>query len=55
MSVKARSSIEDGNNAIFVSAASLWEIAIKISLGKLSISDPVETFLSNSRRMESKH
>jgi PIN domain nuclease of toxin-antitoxin system len=30
--------IEDAGNAIYVSVASLWEIAIKTSLGKLSLS-----------------
>ncbi|MBN1947465.1 MAG: type II toxin-antitoxin system VapC family toxin [Bradymonadales bacterium] len=31
----ARRSIEDGQNPVFVSAASIWEIAIKQGLGKL--------------------
>lgn len=30
--------IEDSRNAIYVSVASMWEIAIKASLGKLSLS-----------------
>lgn len=33
----ARELIADGNNHIFVSAVSLWEIAIKSSLGRLAI------------------
>jgi PIN domain nuclease of toxin-antitoxin system len=39
-----RSAIEDGENEVFVSAASAWEIAIKQSLGKLPASraDPIE-------------
>ena len=32
---KARSAIIDGRNAVFVSAATAWEIAIKRSVGKL--------------------
>ena len=33
----ARASIEDLKNQKFVSTASLWEIAIKVSIGKLEI------------------
>lgn len=33
-----RTAIEDGENEVFVSAASAWEIAIKQSLGKLPLS-----------------
>ncbi|NOX48385.1 MAG: type II toxin-antitoxin system VapC family toxin [Chlorobi bacterium] len=29
--------IENGNNTVFISNASLWEIAIKISIGKLKL------------------
>ena len=35
LSARARRLIEDGNNQIFVSAASAWEIATKVRLGKL--------------------
>jgi PIN domain nuclease of toxin-antitoxin system len=35
LSKQARTSIEDTGNAIFVSAASAWEIATKFRLGKL--------------------
>ncbi len=37
LSAKARTTIEDVNNAISVSIASLWEIAIKVSIGKLEL------------------
>lgn len=37
LSDKARVHISDGNNLIFVSAAVIWEIRIKESLGKLDI------------------
>lgn len=33
--------MEDANNELFLSIASLWEIAIKISIGKL---EPYQTF-----------
>ena len=35
----ARSSIADPHNEIVVSAASIWEIAIKLSIGKLTMRD----------------
>jgi PIN domain nuclease of toxin-antitoxin system len=38
LSQKAEEIIDDPENAIYVSSASLWEIAIKISLGKLDLS-----------------
>ena len=34
LSNSARIVIQDGSNAIFISPASYWEIAIKISIGK---------------------
>jgi PIN domain nuclease of toxin-antitoxin system len=37
LSPTARDLIEDANNTPFVSMASLWEIAIKLSTGKLSL------------------
>jgi len=45
LSATARTLIEDGENDILPSAGSLWEMAIKISLGKLSISQPFDTFI----------
>ncbi|MBW2427319.1 MAG: type II toxin-antitoxin system VapC family toxin [Deltaproteobacteria bacterium] len=39
LSEKATSSIADGNNLIFVSAAVIWEIRIKQALRKLTIPD----------------
>jgi PIN domain nuclease of toxin-antitoxin system len=40
LSSKARKAIESGNAANFVSIASLWEIAIKTSLDRFSMSIP---------------
>lgn len=37
LSARARSLIEDDRNEVFLSVASLWEIAIKVSLGKLRL------------------
>jgi PIN domain nuclease of toxin-antitoxin system len=36
-----RTAIEDGDNEIFISVASVWEIAIKRGLGKLSFAAPI--------------
>ena len=37
LSKKAKEAIADGGNIIFISAATIWEIRIKHSLGKLKI------------------
>ena len=43
----ARKSISDGSNLIFVSAAVIWEIRIKESLGKLDIPPDFKEVLEN--------
>ncbi len=47
LSQKARQSIEHPENNFFVSVASLWEIAIKNSLGKLDLDAPLNTFFQD--------
>ena len=42
LSAYARSAIEDVSNEKFVSIASLWETAIKVSLGKMVLSAPFD-------------
>ena len=37
--------VRDGNNQVLVSTASLWEIAIKVSQGKLKLGGEFETFI----------
>ena len=44
LSGKARENISGPDALIFVSPASLWEIAIKISLGKYELPAPFEAF-----------
>lgn len=44
LSLKAQKSITDGAGVIFISPASLWEIAIKISLGNI----PCQPLLARS-------
>jgi PIN domain nuclease of toxin-antitoxin system len=41
----ARSLIADPGNDIEISPASIWEIAIKISLGKYALTEPFEVFM----------
>jgi len=40
MSTNARNIIEDIDNIRFVSSASIWEIAVKVSIGKLELKYP---------------
>jgi PIN domain nuclease of toxin-antitoxin system len=42
----ARMAITDPENECFVSIASFWEIAIKKSLGRLEVPDPLASFFS---------
>lgn len=43
LSAKARVAVQDGDNMVFVSAATAWEIAIKKGIGKLKI--PIDSYL----------
>ncbi|MCC6298186.1 MAG: type II toxin-antitoxin system VapC family toxin [Anaerolineales bacterium] len=45
LSETARSAIEDVNNNRYLSVASLWEIAIKISIGKFVLDEPFEILI----------
>lgn len=45
LSPTARTLIEDLSNDVYLSVASLWEMAIKISLGRLRLAQPFETFI----------
>lgn len=45
LSADARALIEDESNRKFISVASLWEIAIKSSIGKLSLSAPFDQLI----------
>jgi PIN domain nuclease of toxin-antitoxin system len=50
LSVEARAAIEDGTNELRVSTVSVWEIAIKQSLGKLDLPKPAERWLPDVLR-----
>ncbi len=45
LSSRARTLIEDVSNDAFLSVASLWEMAIKISLDKLSLAQPFDILI----------
>jgi len=45
LSVNARMLIENVTNQSVLSMASLWEMAIKVSSGKLNLVQPFETFI----------
>jgi PIN domain nuclease of toxin-antitoxin system len=47
----ARSLIEEPTNDLFLSAASIWEMAIKIGLGKLKIGEPFEKLIPEQLRL----
>ena len=45
LSETARALILDSANEIFISPAAYWEIAIKVSIGKLNLHQPYEDFI----------
>lgn len=49
LSEDARAAIADGKNSVYVSAAVVWEIAIKRALGKLDAPDDLEAVLEANR------
>ena len=49
LGTEARDAISDGQNAVFVSAVSAWEITIKGALGKLRVPDDLPAQLQDAR------
>jgi PIN domain nuclease of toxin-antitoxin system len=47
LSIRSRSMIEDTANERWLSIASIWEMAIKASIGKLHFDDPFATFITD--------
>lgn len=41
----ARAVIEDSRSTVFLSIASVWEMAIKVSLNKLHLTEPFQSFI----------
>jgi PIN domain nuclease of toxin-antitoxin system len=50
LSARATDLIADPASEVLVSVASVWEIAIKASIGRLELDEPVETFLPDRLR-----
>ena len=48
LSATARALMVDPANELFISAASVWELAIKVSGGKLTLTDPFEKFVTEA-------
>lgn len=51
LSTSARTMIEDGANEIVLSLASVWEMAIKFSVGKLELPGPFDSYLAEQIRV----
>lgn len=47
ISTKSRKAISDPNNRCFISIASLWEMAIKMNIGKLDLLFDLKELVSN--------
>jgi PIN domain nuclease of toxin-antitoxin system len=51
LSVRAREVISDGNNELFLSAATGWEITIKAQIGRLKLPDEPQHFIPEQMRI----
>ena len=51
LSEKARETIVNSNNDVFISIASFWEISIKLSLSKLALDIPFELLFDESEKL----
>jgi len=52
LSLKAKDAIEDKSNSSYISIASLWEMAIKVRLGKLNIAEPFNKLIADIEQKE---
>lgn len=50
LSSRARTGFEDSNNVLLLSVASVWEMQIKLQLGKLKLVAPLRTLIENQQR-----
>jgi PIN domain nuclease of toxin-antitoxin system len=51
LSVRAREIIGDGNNELFLSAATGWEIIIKVQIGRLKLPDEPQHYIVEQMRI----
>lgn len=49
LSPHIRDAIRDPDNAVYLSAVSIWEAVVKYQLGKLPLPEPPETYLPKQR------
>lgn len=47
LSEEAIAQIADQNNQVWLSVASVWEIGIKVSIGKLPLPEQIDDYISN--------
>lgn len=47
LSKKAKKVIEDSENECFISLVSVWEMAVKIKIGKMDLGVPLDDFLKD--------
>src|SRR5947209_10988460 len=52
LSATARALIEDAANEVLLSLGSVWEIAIKVSRGKLQLDQPLLTLVQQEVRLD---
>ena len=52
LSPLAHASCEDDNNTLLLSVASVWEMQIKLQLGKLKLNDPLRTFIKYQQQAD---
>ncbi len=50
---QALSLLQDTRNELLLSVASVWEMAIKVGIGKLALAQPLETFVPAQTRANS--
>jgi len=55
LSPKARSLLLDSDNELFLSTASVWEMAIKSSIGKLILNQPIEQTINEQIQVNGLH
>ena len=48
LSPSAKKTIEDGKNNIYLSSASVWELSIKIAIGKLKLKKDLNKFIAEN-------
>lgn len=51
LTASVRDALQNPENELFLSVASVWEIQIKIQIGKLTLPMPIETFVAVQRAL----